>query len=55
MSTFQLASRRVFLPPLRQSNVVNNVGRRSMMAFEDHARLRVRMHLLIDCKTNDDP
>jgi hypothetical protein len=54
MSPFQLVSRRVFLSPFRRSNVVDNVGRRSMMAFEDQARLRVRMHILIDCKTNDD-
>mmetsp|Transcript_21762 Transcript_21762/g.53959 ORF Transcript_21762/g.53959 Transcript_21762/m.53959 type:complete len:115 (+) Transcript_21762:77-421(+) len=40
MSTFQLASRRVFLPSCRRSNVVHSVARRTMMAFEDHARLR---------------
>lgn len=41
MSTFQLASRRVFLPSCRRTNVVQSVSRRTMMAFEDHARLRV--------------
>eukprot|EP00537_Pseudo-nitzschia_pungens_P007586 CAMPEP_0172358672 /NCGR_PEP_ID=MMETSP1060-20121228/2963_1 /TAXON_ID=37318 /ORGANISM="Pseudo-nitzschia pungens, Strain cf. cingulata" /LENGTH=113 /DNA_ID=CAMNT_0013079989 /DNA_START=310 /DNA_END=651 /DNA_ORIENTATION=- len=40
MSTFQVASRRFFVPALRRSSVVVNTSRRTMMAFEDHARLR---------------
>ena len=45
MSTFQVASRRVFFPVFHRSAVVNNISRRSMMTFEDKARLRVRKRI----------
>jgi hypothetical protein len=56
-SAFQLGSRRcVSSPAFRRSNILQSIGRRSMMAFEDHARLRVRMRLSLvffDCSRNE--
>ena len=46
MTILQQASRRVAAPILRR-NTVNNIARRTMMAFEDHARLRVSWVLFV--------
>lgn len=46
MTILQQASRRIAAPILRR-NTVNNITRRTMMAFEDHARLRVSLVIFV--------